>query len=106
MSLVVIAEQKELHKDLQAAAGAALHQSAWKEVKLFADKLFPLPTAKDNAPIPAINALVKLKGDVNKGRELFAKVGTCELPRRQWRRQGSRPQSLGNRQEARQGSDV
>jgi putative membrane-bound dehydrogenase-like protein len=77
LSLVILAEQKELSKDLQAAASSALHQSAFKEAKAFADKLFPLPTAKDNALIPAISQLVKLKGNVGKGKELFAKVGTC-----------------------------
>jgi putative membrane-bound dehydrogenase-like protein len=77
MSLVLLAEQKQLHKDLREAASSVLHQSAWKEVKGFADKLFPLPTAKDNAVVPAISDLVKLKGNALKGKELFVKVGTC-----------------------------
>ncbi len=75
--LVNMTTKKELSQDLHAAASSVLHQTAWKDVKSFADKLFPLPAAKDNAPIPAIAELIKREGNANKGKELYAKVGTC-----------------------------
>ena len=77
VDLVNLEREKKLPKELQAAASAVLHQATWKDVKSSANKLFPLPASKDNAPLPAIADLVKLKGDAIKGKELFAKVGTC-----------------------------
>ena len=39
--------------------------------------LFPPPTGKDKTPIPAISDLVKQKGNVDNGKVVFAKQGTC-----------------------------
>ncbi|MEI7684589.1 MAG: PVC-type heme-binding CxxCH protein [Planctomycetota bacterium] len=77
VSLVNLQVDKKLPQDIHAAASSVLHQAPWKDVKSYADKLFPLPAAKDNLAIPAIGDLVKLKGDTLKGKELFFKVGTC-----------------------------
>jgi len=76
-AILKLAQGKQLAKELEAAAGSALHQSTAKEIRSAAQKLFPLPAAKDNAPIPVIAELVKLKGNVAAGKEVFAKVGTC-----------------------------
>jgi putative membrane-bound dehydrogenase-like protein len=77
VDLVNMERKKQLPKDLHAAASAVLHQATWKDVKTSANKLFPLPAAKDNATLPAIADLVKLKGDAIRGKDLFAKAGTC-----------------------------
>ncbi len=75
--LVKLAQNKQLAKELETAAGSALHQSAFKDVKAQAEKLFPQPTSKDNRPLPAISDLVKLKGNVENGKAVYAKAGTC-----------------------------
>lgn len=77
VALVNLQVAKKLPADVQAVAGSVLHQVQWRDVKSNADRLFPLPAAKDNAPIPAISDLVNLKGDAIKGKDLFVKVGTC-----------------------------
>ena len=75
--LLELAKATKLPEELKAAAGAALHQAQPKEVKQLAAKLFPLPAAKDNTPLPAIGDLVQRKGDAEKGKAAFANAGTC-----------------------------
>jgi putative membrane-bound dehydrogenase-like protein len=77
VDLVNLEQAKKLPTELKAAASAVLHQASWKDVKSFANKLFPLPESKGNVALPAISDLVKLRGDAAKGQDLFAKVGTC-----------------------------
>jgi putative membrane-bound dehydrogenase-like protein len=77
MRLVKLAESKKLPKELHAAAGAVLHSAQWRDVKDRAAQLFPLPAGKNNAPLPLIVDLVKMKGSVQRGKLAFAKVGTC-----------------------------
>lgn len=77
VALVNLETKKQLAKELHAAAGAVLHQGGFKDVKTMADKYFPLPASKDNTPLPKIADLAKLKGEVKRGQEIFAKVGTC-----------------------------
>jgi putative membrane-bound dehydrogenase-like protein len=77
VDLVNLEQKKKLPTELKAAASAVLHQASWKDVKSFANKLFPLPESKGNVALPAIADLVKLKGDAARGAELFAKAGTC-----------------------------
>jgi putative heme-binding domain-containing protein len=74
---VSLAEQKKLDPLLKDAAGAALHQATWRDVKDQAEKLFPLPAGKDNAKLPAIADLLALRGDVERGKAIFRNAGTC-----------------------------
>ncbi len=75
--LIKLAQDKQLGKGLEIAASSVLHTAPWKDVKAKAAALFPLPAGKDNAPLPAISDLVKLKGKVNNGKLIFAKQGKC-----------------------------
>jgi putative membrane-bound dehydrogenase-like protein len=77
LEVLKLAKAKVLTEDLKAAAGAALHGAPWKDVKAQALELFPLPPTKDSVPLPPISELVKRKGNVKQGAELFAKAGTC-----------------------------
>ena len=77
VDLVNLEQKKKLPTELKAAASAVLHQASWKDVKSFANKLFPLPESKGNVALPAIADLVKLKGNATRGADLFAKAGTC-----------------------------
>lgn len=76
-ALLDLQAAKKLPQDLQAAASSVLHQSTFTDIHSRAGKLFPLPAAKDNAPIPSIGELMKLKGDAMRGKEVFATVGAC-----------------------------
>jgi putative membrane-bound dehydrogenase-like protein len=75
--IVKLARTKQLPEELKAAAGAGLEPAAWKDIRQQAAELFPLPAAKNNEAIPPISELVKHKGDVVRGKVLFATTGTC-----------------------------
>ena len=75
--LIKLAENKQLAKELEVAAGSALSTATWKDIKTQAVKLFPQPTSKDKKPLPAIATLVKMTGNAGNGQSVFAKQGTC-----------------------------
>jgi putative membrane-bound dehydrogenase-like protein len=76
-ALLQMARSKEIADELTHAAGAALSTASWKEIKSEASKLFPLPAAKDNKPLPAFSQLVQMRGDPNRGKIVFRTTGTC-----------------------------
>ena len=71
------AEAGKLDDGLREAASAALHSSQVEQIRLRADKLFPLQRAADSKPLPSIRTLARLTGDAKKGRIVFATNGTC-----------------------------
>ena len=75
--LLRAAQQKSLDKSLTQAVAAALHSVPYRDVKSAAEKLFPLPAAKDNKPLPGLSVLVTRRGNVDRGRVVFNTVGTC-----------------------------
>ncbi len=75
--LIQLARNNQLDPDLKSAAAFELHLSPAPDVKAAAEKLFPLPPSKDNKPLPAIGALVKMQGDAARGQKIFAGAGTC-----------------------------
>jgi putative heme-binding domain-containing protein len=72
-----MAENKQLARDLEIAAGSVLSVSTAKDIREAAARLFPPPTGKDKTPIPAISDLVKRQGNAGNGKLVFAKQGTC-----------------------------
>ncbi|MBI1903119.1 MAG: NPCBM/NEW2 domain-containing protein [Planctomycetia bacterium] len=75
--IVRLAKAGKLADDLKQAAALELHLAAAPELKADVEKLFPLPAAKESQPLPPIAQLVKMKGDVARGRQVFATTGTC-----------------------------
>jgi putative heme-binding domain-containing protein len=75
--LIKLAQAKKLDVELKVAAGSALSVAPWKDLKPQIAQLFPVPAGKDNRPLPSIVQLVTLRGDVVKGKALFANAGTC-----------------------------
>ena len=71
------AEAGKLDEGLRQAASAALHSSPVDQIRLRADRLFPLQRSVDAKPLPSIRQLTRLTGDPQKGRIIFAKNGTC-----------------------------
>ncbi len=70
-------EAGKLDDGLREAASAALHGSPVEQIRLRADKLFPLQRSADAKPLPSIRLLVRRTGDAQKGRIVFATNGTC-----------------------------
>jgi putative membrane-bound dehydrogenase-like protein len=77
LEVVQLARAKQLPDELKAVVSLALNLATWKDVRHQAEELFPLPAAKDNAPLPSIGDLVKRNGNAAKGKVVFQNVGTC-----------------------------
>jgi putative membrane-bound dehydrogenase-like protein len=77
MQLAQLVETKQLDQDLSEAAAAALHSSSSRSVKEKANALFPPAPSKDKKPLPALAELVRMKGDVRRGKLVFHNTGTC-----------------------------
>src|SRR5438552_10755422 len=77
--VLAMARQKKLDEVIATAAAFELHSAPpqWPEVKGEAEKLFPLPPARNNEKLPPISQLVKMQGDVARGAKVYAGVGTC-----------------------------
>ena len=58
-------------------AAATLNSAQWDDIRSEAAKLFPLPPPRGGEALPPIPELAKLRGDVARGREVFAKAGEC-----------------------------
>ncbi len=71
------AEAGKLDEGLREAAAAALHSSPVEQIRLRADKLFPMQRSADAKPLPSIRLLARRTGDAQKGRIVFATTGTC-----------------------------
>ncbi len=67
----------QLDAILKDAAASSLHSATSNDVKKEAAQLFPLPSSKDNKPLPPLAQLMKMKGDVNNGRLIFNTTATC-----------------------------
>jgi putative heme-binding domain-containing protein len=77
VELVKLIDEKKLDGELEQAAAAALHSAPSRQAREQAQRLFPLPASKDNAPTPPISELAKLTGNAANGRMVFFSTGTC-----------------------------
>ena len=75
--LVKLAESQKFDEALAPALSAALHGSAFEDVRAAAARLFPLPPGKDSKPLPSLGELAQLKGNIGNGQKLFATTGKC-----------------------------
>jgi len=71
-------EAGNLAGDLEFASVDALLGSNNKQILESAQKLVNPPAAVDKAPIPPISQLVRRRGDIVRGEEVFRKNGTCQ----------------------------
>jgi putative heme-binding domain-containing protein len=72
-----MADEGTLDPRLKEAAALALYSVRWREVKEQAARLFPLPPAKNDKPLPPVSELVEERGDAVSGRVVFNTTGTC-----------------------------
>ena len=79
-ALVELADGGKFPEDMKSNAGIALSMVQYPGISDRASKAFPAPQAAGGESLAPIAELVKLKGDVAKGRELYAKAeSTCTL---------------------------
>jgi putative heme-binding domain-containing protein len=75
--LLGLVEKGELAADLKFAAANALLGSTDEAIKARAAKHLTLPATADSKPLPPVAELVQQTGDVVRGKQVFATVGTC-----------------------------
>lgn len=75
--LLELAEQGKLDEALMSSAAFGLNNSTDAGIRTAAAKLFPLPPARGSETLPPIKALVKKRGDAQRGQVVFAKTGEC-----------------------------
>jgi len=75
--LLKLAEDAKLVPDTRLLAGGLLGRHENQEIRTAALSVLPLPTQADSAPVPAIDELVRLTGDVQRGEALFRGKATC-----------------------------
>lgn len=76
-ALVKMVEAGKLPADLQFAAANALLSHPDDDIRTAAAKHLKLPATADAKPLPPLTELVKRSGDTEKGKAIFAGVGTC-----------------------------
>jgi putative heme-binding domain-containing protein len=68
-----LASDDKLDASLKFTASAALNSARWPHIKSEAEKLLPLPRGQ-NAALPPVSELVKLKGDSANGAKVFRRA--------------------------------
>jgi len=76
-SLLALASAGTLPRDTKLLTGGLLAKSEDKAIRLQAKKLFPLPAQADAKPMPPVDELARMTGDVANGEALFRTKGTC-----------------------------
>lgn len=71
--LLTLAREEKLDPSLKFTASAALNSARWPEIKAEAARILPLPQGQ-HAPLPPVSELVKLKGDPDKGAQVFRRL--------------------------------
>ena len=69
-AVLQLAKAQELPQDLRLTASSELNAVRWDSIKKQAAEILPLPKTH-NTQLPPISELVKLKGDPQKGAEVF-----------------------------------
>jgi putative heme-binding domain-containing protein len=75
-ALLALAKEDKLPDNLKFVAATELNSVRWPEIKSEAAKILPLPSGQNSQPLPPVSELVKLKGDVAKGAEVFRRDTT------------------------------
>lgn len=79
-AILELAQGGKLSNDLRFAAGSALRQARWPEVKSKASALLPPPMGRDAKPLPLVSELLEMRGDIARGKAVFLRQETtCVL---------------------------
>jgi putative heme-binding domain-containing protein len=75
-SLLALARDEKLPENLKFIAASELNAARWPAIQSEAAKILPLPAGQNSQPLPPVSELIKLKGDVAKGAEVFRRDAT------------------------------
>jgi putative membrane-bound dehydrogenase-like protein len=70
-------KSKKLTDDLTQAAAFGLQTSPFDDFKSEVATIFPPAPARNDQPLPPLGQLLKMKGDVNRGKVVYNTVGKC-----------------------------
>ncbi len=76
-ALLNLVAKKSLPGDAKLLAAGLLSRSQDAAIRQRAAELLPLPTQADLKPLPAVDQLAAMRGDVARGRQLFREKATC-----------------------------
>ena len=77
MKLVEMAKAGELTGALPQAAALAISACPWGDIRQAAADVLPLPKGRGGEKLPPLADLIKRSGSADKGKAVFAAVGTC-----------------------------
>ncbi|MCE9544789.1 MAG: c-type cytochrome, partial [Planctomycetia bacterium] len=77
LALLKMAKDGQLDERLKITVAVPLTTAIWPDVHKEAARVFPLPNAGNQKALPAIGALLKERGDAQRGRQVFTTRGTC-----------------------------
>jgi putative heme-binding domain-containing protein len=75
--LVAMAKGGELTGALRQAAALAISACPWGDIRQAAADVLPLPKGRGGEKLPPLADLIKRSGSAEKGKTVFAGVGTC-----------------------------
>jgi putative heme-binding domain-containing protein len=87
-SLLTLAREEKLPENLKFVAASELNAARWPAIQSEAAKILPLPAGQNSQPLPPVSELIKLKGDVAKGAEVFRRDATSCIKCHQVRGEG------------------
>jgi putative heme-binding domain-containing protein len=70
-ALLSLAKAGKLPDNLKFIAASELSSVRWPEIQTQAKNLLPLPAGRNAQPLPPVSELVKMKGEPNRGAEVF-----------------------------------
>ncbi len=71
------AKAGQLEEGLRFTVATALHSAGDKNIRNQAAQLLPLPATVGKEPLPPLEKLLDLHGDIENGQQVYAKTGTC-----------------------------
>ena len=75
--LLKLFDEKQLPESMNQTLAAALHTASFDDIKQAAIQRFPLPASRNDKPLPPLAELLKSKGQIDAGQQVFAKTGKC-----------------------------
>ncbi len=76
-TLLDLASKSKLPGDTRLLAGGLLSRMTDEKILALSRELLPQPQQANQTPVPALDTLVAIQGDANKGQELFRTKATC-----------------------------
>jgi putative heme-binding domain-containing protein len=71
--LLRLAKEEKLPGDMKFTASMELNTVRWPALKAQAAQLLPLPQGRNTTPLPPLEELLKMPGNVQKGAQVFAR---------------------------------